>query len=806
MATGVHFWLRTQAPARTSSASTIRSAGLDPTGEVSVLLILSDLTWSLQNNLLGWFGLDATINFWGSLIGSLFQLFSGSSDKSLISRFFDFEGLSSSSRLGAFGVRRDGLVTYKNPPRAWTYQHQVWAIPEEIDDLKAVRVFDPRGAFRPTLYGSMLRAVPNSGVPFLLRSTNLVASAGQSPGLTGWSRSGGAAEAVIPGSPIPHFPSGGLHFDTTRNELHGPVGCVVTEIEPSGTIGVGTIEERIAIVVPATGLGLNTDARVLLTDAGTGVVISRVLAATEESGTTRVLLETAAATAGVGPNQIRLRGLSAATSNEPLSAVAPNPGPGPDIRHLAVTGTSATYGAGDVLRLSQAGAQVGAAIVARLEARVQLDAALPATLPAPLTVLVAQVSGAPSQAELTTDAQIIEIPAGQPVPNDDDTIVVTRGANTIAVVVTDSPTAQQRQVDRSLASLGAAGDAVTIQPLIRGAELGVRADAPETDPVITYQPGTVRTAPSAGFVRIEAQDASVAVRSVGGLAHDALVLTAGLPGNTGAPYDVERVPIAPPDNSGLSFTRLLNLALNPSVNLDGVGLRLHRLASPAIAAGPIPGPLPTATVAGAVASVTLAVGAVAATPIPSQFVVLSRAGTVEPAVVSQVRATATFDRDLTLSATGLQVVPLTEGSPTYLAERRDVLLVTVLPRARVTTVTPPAVDVQMPRFEVGELVEANWTSAPRAHQYRVSAVEGSTLTLTGDADIPAGIADLTITRLVPDDPDTGGSRLGIDGTPIIAAPSTTTRRGAVQHLAARRPEHRETSRDRRWNDCPAGPD
>jgi len=751
----------------------------DPTGEVSILLILSDLTWSLQNNLLGWFGLDATINFWGSLIGSLFQVISGSSDETLISRFFDFQGLSSSSRLGAFGVRRDGLVTYKNPPRAWTYQHQVWAIPEEIDDLKAVRVFDPKGPFRPTLYGSVIRAVPSRGAPFLLRSMSLGASAGQSTGLTGWSRSGGPAEAVIPGSLVPHFPSGGLHFDTTRTALDGPVGCVVTELEPSGSIGVGTIEERIAIVVRATGLGLNTDARVLLTDAGTGVVISRVLAATEEDGSTRILLETAAASAGVGPTQIRLRGLGAAASNEPLSAVSPNPGPGPDNLHLSVTGSAGTYATGDVLRLSQTGAQVGAAIVARLETRLQLDAALPDTalphtLTAPLRVSIGQASGSPTKVTLIDDT-IFELPANQTAPRVNDAIVVSNGGNFIAVVVKESPTPQQRKVDRSLAALGGAGAEVDIQELVRGAELGTRSEAPETDPVITYQPNAIRTAPLTGFLHVEDSSATVAVGNVGGLVYDALVIGAGLPGNTGAPYDVERMPIAPPDHSGLAFSRLINLALDPTVTLDGVGLRLHQLASPTITAGPIPGPLPTATVTGSVASVTLAVGGSATTPIPSQFVVLSQAGTVEPAVVSQVRATATFDRDLSVSANGLQIVPLAQSGPTYLAERRDVLLVTVLPRARVTTVTPPAIDVQMPRFQVGELVEANWTSAPRAHQYRITAVEGATLTLVGDADIPAGIADLTITRLVPANPNTGGSRLGIDGTPVIVAPSTTTR-------------------------------
>ena len=729
----------------------------DPTGAMSIpLLLLSDFTWSLQNNLSGWLVVDGMVNFWGSLV-------TGN-----IGRFFSAGGLSS-SRLGSFGVRRDGLLYFG---RAYTYQHTVWSSSEDIDELDDVRVFDPRAEFRPSLYGTLLRAVPENGAPFVLRGSGNT-GVNIPPRAPGWTREGGKAEPVIPGSPVPHFPAGGIHFDTVRRGLdndilrrglRGPQPGVLTELEPTGVLGIGTIGDRAMIILPATGLGLNTNSLVLLTDAGAGVVITRVLSAVLQGQATRVLLEVDATSPGVGPNGVRLRGLGAPSASETLNAVSPNPSPGNT--HLDTSGTSAAYAKGDPLRLSQGPARVGAALIQRLESRVRIDAPLPGSLAPPLNVTIASPTGAPSPANLTADAQVLEFPAGQPIPAIGDTIAVARGANEVAVVVTASPAASQRRMDRNLSALGAAG-AVTWRRLVRGAEVGTRAGTPETDPVVTYEANTVRTAPSGGFVRIEAGSGGLAVRAVIGLAYDALALGAALPGNPANPYGVERFSIQPPDQGNLTIAHLQTLALDPSVTLDGVALHLHQLAGSAVAAGTAS--VPATTVSGSVASATLATGALGPTPTAGQLVVLRQGTAVEPAVVSQVRATVTFDRDLRLGASGLQVVPLVDGSPAYRAVRQGPRLATVLPEVAATR-------VQMPRFREGELVEASWTGATRSHHYRVAAdPEGTTLALEGDDDLPAATPALTITRLVPGDPRTGGSRAGIEGVPVNLAPDGTTR-------------------------------
>ncbi len=717
---------------------------VDPTGEISIPLILSDFTWSLQNNLLGWLGLDLVVNFWGSIFTGNFG------------RFFDFEGLSSSDRLGGFGIRRDGMVTYKNPSRAWTYQHQVWAIPEEIHDLAHVRVFDPKGEFRPTLYGTLLLAEPAGGERLLLRGSGNTNAEIPRRAL-GWTRAGGKAEPVIPGAIIPHFPSGGLHFDNVIAEISGPKNCTLTELEASGQLGIGTIEERAVLVIPQASSGLSEGSLVLLTDSGTAVFITSVLSLTTQGEATQVRLETEAT--GLGPAQVRLRGLSAPSAAETLNA-------GTATGSLLTAGSTLPFAKGDPLRLSQGGSEVGAALIQRLEARLQLDAPLPTGLTSPLQVVLAQISGTPGPATLTSDVNNLEFPAGQPIPAVGEMIVVRGSGNTLAVVVLSEPAAQQRRVDRVLSTLGASSSSVTWQLLIRGTDLGKRAEDPETGSAITYEADTVRTAPATGFVRIEAQASGLAVRTVTGLDYDALILGAALPGNSANPYQVERFTIQAPDHEDLSLDHIQALALQNTITFDGVALQLHQTNGNAITAGARiavgTGNL-TASVSGAVATATIPIASLPTTPTPSQFVVLRQGGNVEAALVKEVRATITFDRDLSLSSSGLSVVLLEAGGPVYRAERLDVRLVRVRPEVAVSGAN---VRVQMPRFQPGEIVEANWTGAPRRHYFRIAPPEGTTLTLEGDNDLPTPTPNLTITRFGPDNPATGGSRAGINGIPI----------------------------------------
>ena len=116
-----------------------------PPGASRPGLIISDFTWSLQNNLLTFFGLD----WWFNLFASLFTGFQ-------LGNFGSSEGLSSSDRLGSFGIRRDGFVAWltqdhsKPQPngRAFTTQHLVWSDAIDFDTLDNGEVIDPRGSCR----------------------------------------------------------------------------------------------------------------------------------------------------------------------------------------------------------------------------------------------------------------------------------------------------------------------------------------------------------------------------------------------------------------------------------------------------------------------------------------------------------------------------------------------------------------------------------------------------------------------------------------------------------------------------------
>ncbi|WP_204265233.1 hypothetical protein, partial [Klebsiella pneumoniae] len=76
--------------------------------------------------------------------------------------------------------------------------------------LEDARLFAPSAAFRPVLYGSVLRCVPDGTGAFLLSGQR---AAPNGASLVTWTRAGGAAEPVFPGSRVPVFPAGGMHFD-----------------------------------------------------------------------------------------------------------------------------------------------------------------------------------------------------------------------------------------------------------------------------------------------------------------------------------------------------------------------------------------------------------------------------------------------------------------------------------------------------------------------------------------------------------------------------------------------------------------
>ena len=713
---------------------------IDPTGEISVPLLLSDFTWSIQNNLGGWFGMDFTLNFWIDMLSF--------GAGGLAGKFFSFEGLAS-ERSGSFGVRRDGVFA---GARAFTFQHEVWNS-AALFDVNPARLFDPGGAFRPNLYGTLLHGAPVSGTPFLLSGNRDPATVGASP--MNWTRHGGAAEPVAPGAVVARFPSGGLHFDQPSSTLNGRTACTMTELVPSHTIVTAAAAQASAtLVLPGSGLDLAAGGFVLLTDAAAGVDIKRIATVTPQGANTSLRLEDAVL--AVAATQVRLRGLGAPGASETLTPIGP-------AGRLGVGGSAAPYLVGDALRLSQAGAKVGAALISAFEARLQIDGAIPAGFTTPLTVRAGAAPGTGAAAALA--GNVLTIATG-PLPAAGDAIVLGGGGVEAGAVVVGAPAATTRTLDRTAGDLASLGAAVTWRPMAPGLTMGTAAVA-DAGATLTFNPAAPRTAPASGFIVVEAAGSPITrtARVVRGLDYDAVVAGAALPGNAAAAFQVERLVIQPPDLPDLAIVTNPGLTLPPGVTLPGAALQLNQLATPAIAAGA--GGSIGATIAGTTA--TLAAASVAAHT-PSQLLVLRRGSALEFAVVAQLRVTIVLDRSLTFDPAGVEIVPLLPNGFIYAARRRDALVVSVQPLVGATP-------VQMPRIAVGETVQVNWTEALRPRQFRVAAADGSTLTLEGDQPIPgpgepASVTNLAVQRLIPGNPATGSTRLAIAGIP--AAPTSDT--------------------------------
>ena len=230
---------------------------VDHTGEASVGLILSTVTWSWQNNLLGWLSMDFLLNFWISLFGAI-------GDLSMWDRFSSFSRLSASDHVDAFAVRRDGIWLKNGGFRAWTYQHMVWAAKEHLDELSDVQVFLPGTPFEPTHYGSVIAVRPTDKPVIVLTGDD--SSGGLRPGKTaadwtrGMSRDADGRSRARPlwdGSLASSFPSGPLHLDSPVAGTRGSIAASAAELFPSGAFGFGTIEPRALVAIAKTGLGLN---------------------------------------------------------------------------------------------------------------------------------------------------------------------------------------------------------------------------------------------------------------------------------------------------------------------------------------------------------------------------------------------------------------------------------------------------------------------------------------------------------------------------------------------------------------------
>ncbi|MFL7794293.1 MAG: hypothetical protein AB8I69_19275, partial [Anaerolineae bacterium] len=467
-------------------------------------------------------------------------------------------------RKGTSGVRRDGAVGGIVEPRAFTFQHIVWSGSGHIDELDDIRVFVPNEAYRPTLYGSLLLLEPEDNTPLILQGTKHVG------GANGWTRAGGTAEPVIPGSPVPHFPAGGINFDggywdeygsyhrgVIRRGMRGPRDATMTELEVMDRLGTGildakaTLADCLVATVNATGLGLAEGDFVRMTDGSGTSAISAVLKEVEEkASTTLIHVETNAADLDIATG-VELHVLGAPVSTEYLNPVSSD--------GISTAGSTEAYGVGDLLRLTQSPSAKGLALIAHLEMCVEVGETLIGLgMALPLTIALANQGGMPRRVTIPIVQEVDftltindATAAGALIPSlpgVGDAITLTdQNGLTLAVVVTainSDPSGNVRDVDRDLSGLDTNGD-ILWQPLTRDADdLGPWGYSINPDRVVQYEPPDIRTTPPAGFLWIEdssTPDAIIAVREITGFRYDAFILDTPLPGTVTDLYTVQRL-------------------------------------------------------------------------------------------------------------------------------------------------------------------------------------------------------------------------------------------------------------------------
>jgi hypothetical protein len=756
-------------------------ARVDPTGEISFpwWVLLSDLTWSYGHLIASIFGLDLTVNFPASLIYGIGQAIFGSSTPNVLVDYLGslFDGVSATRGQG-FGLRRGGALAPSG--FAFTYHHIMFSRKVDEQTYTKVNVFDPKGAFALTHYGTVLRLDPSDGGSFVLRGT-------ANPGLQskvglplGWVRGGGAATPVFPGSLVPWFPSGGLHINYGTSAAHdGPQDCTATELWPTGRFGV-VVDQTTQLTVALAGSPA-VASLVFVIDAAGNDFIADVIATSPSDGKNQVTLDLA----GGQPGPLRVRALQPAPNKEQATGLAAPAG------YLGTAGTTFNYLKDDPVRITQGGSVLAATIL-RLESQIAVDGPLPAGL-VNFVLTLASPTGTPVSGTATA-ANLFTVDPGLAVPVSPSTIVLRFGATIIPCAVTNV-TGQAVTVDRTLT----AGTAGTWQALSSGGALFGNAAGADAGATITYTPQVLRNVPTAGFVVASAASGATA-RSILAPNYDALVLTSGaaLPGTPANPYQVERFSFGALDETVtgsdlgtvqyFGFAPARNTALGSPPQLTGKALRLIELSGSTVGPGgftPFPNPAPPALPVVTVASTTtLSIGPLTSPlaigdPAPGEVMTLTVGPITELQVVTSLTMQVTLDRTITVSSAGADAVPLSLGSQAY-----DATLQTAAPSPIVTvlsTVTQPApvgkVTVETPRFNPGEIVLLGWAGSNDL--FSVALVEttatgglvdmdSSTLTLTGGTLAAGAAAPFTVTRLVPIDPGTGGTRDGI--APVTVAP------------------------------------
>lgn len=717
----------------------------DPTGAISVPLLLSTVTWSSMNNVVSFVGMDWFVN----LLLSLLTLNRARGD------VWSSDALSSSDRLGSFGVRRDGIIA---PERAFATQHIIWSPASSFDDIAAVRVVVPGGPWEPTAYGTVLRVDPDGAPPRVLQGARRL----HRDSTPAWSRVGGPARPAAPGAVRPVFPEGGLHLDRLWDDVLAiaPRAAQLTELRPADGVATGDLDVRTIVELPPDAAPPTTGDDLLASDSGDGLAITTVVSVAEGGGRATLRLEHALP--DVGPTGVRLRRLESTPSSDedrPAGAVADS---------LDARG-GAEYATDDLVVVRAAGGETGAARVSRAEARVPLERPLPADWTGPIRVR-ATTAGAPVPAIVAAPRELTFAEGSAPAVGE-QALVGTGGQHT-AVAVVAAPDGTRREVDGDLTGVTTAGGAVTWEPLSPGPELGARAEGPEGGALLTYTPVRPGGAPdgSGGVValRFDAVEGAAVRIVTGAPAHDVIVLDRPLPAG-GGPYRVTRhqVQVGGFDRSGLAIRPATALVLDTPPPEDVTGaLRLLRLRGD-------PPDLEVRLPGAARSDRTLAAttDAPPSEPRPGDLVSLGSVGG-ELAVVERIEVEVDLDRDVAAAGDReLRIVLLALDGPAWAAEvraadrlRLDGMAYPLDPSTGMGDPTVGTVEVDLPRIRLGETVLVRYTVGAQTHlrSFSVVDVAGTTLRLQGGASL-AGGTDVSVRRLVPADPGTGCELAARDG-------------------------------------------
>lgn len=722
----------------------------DPTGGVSAGLIISDLTWSFQNNLLSFFGID----WWFNLFGTMLTF--GQTD----AEFFSTTGLTGSEGHGGFGLRRGGIINEITGGRAFTTQHIVWSPDDEYALLERGEVVDPGGPFTPTHYGTLLSIIPSGHPPVILASMHLTNRAWVSPNAApSWSRHGGVGVPTAPGTLSPWFPTGGVHLDAPLQTTRHDTSCPMTELEPAA-VATGELESRTFLTASATtGLSVGD---VVLADDGTTLVTANVIGLVPDGTGQRVQLDIQlAALTGTGISLTELAPPASSTLHD--AGTVPN--------SLDVHGTPATYAPNDVVRLTATTGEVTVARVGSLEASLPLDRPLSAGLTGPIAVALGSVSGA---ATLVTMAgsDLDFGPATRPGVG--ATGIVSAAAGTeVAVRVTGQSGAAAVTLDIALPAAITGALIITYRPVTSGSVLGSRAGNAEPGSQVTYTPNATGVAldGSAGLVLVRCESGGQAHARIvtGPPIHDVVVLDRPFAGT--GPFTSERLPTVGGPVANLLRADVVALFVgDPARFSSAPAVFLSRVA------GQPPAPV-TVRLAGVDVVAGVVQSAPAAGSVTTPDLEPGRPMLVGNAVraIRTVRVTVGFGPAVDLGDDPLQAVLLGVTGNAYLGDVIDARTVVAQPQVNVGGAP---VDAPFPRFLVGDVVRVTDRAGANPTWHRITVVDGGRLTLTGGPPLNPGdliVVEATITLGAATgtaDPLTGGPMHGIDGARVGANPAT----------------------------------